>query len=283
MKKNRLFLNSFWLKIIAIVTMTIDHIGVIVFYQFSDPIFETLYTLCRGIGRLSLPIFAFMIVEGVFHTRSVVKYLTRIGVSAVVVALGLVIGNAITNGEVVLMAYIGNIFIDFLLAGALIACLRLKNYQKFYALIPLALYILVLNLDYDIFYMIYLQYEWYSLGIILVLFASHYLTAYFARLQTKQYQIDYEGYKMTTDYQFTKNIIGSLLFFTYSLAVYFILDAFPQLSMMDNASQVYAIFALVFILFYNGKRGYNKKWFQYGCYAYYAVHIVLLFGIGLLV
>jgi len=30
------------------------------------------------------------------------------------------------------------------------------------------------------------------------------------------------------------------------------------------------------ILLYNGRRGYNAKWFQYGSYLYYPLHIVAL-------
>ncbi len=49
-----LLLSSFWLKIIAILTMTVDHVGVM---------FDI--TPCRYIGRLALPLFCFMAAEGV--------------------------------------------------------------------------------------------------------------------------------------------------------------------------------------------------------------------------
>lgn len=53
------------LKILAAVFMTIDHIGVLL---FPDQI------LFRIIGRLALPIFAFMIAEGCKYTRNRRKY-----------------------------------------------------------------------------------------------------------------------------------------------------------------------------------------------------------------
>ena len=62
-------LNAFELKIIAIITMTIDHIGAVLFPQ---------YLIFRYIGRLAFPIFAFFIVEGYYHTRDVKKYLGRL-------------------------------------------------------------------------------------------------------------------------------------------------------------------------------------------------------------
>ena len=56
------------LKIIAAITMLIDHIGVILLPQI---------TLFRVIGRISFPIFAFMIAEGCAHTKNKLRYFYR--------------------------------------------------------------------------------------------------------------------------------------------------------------------------------------------------------------
>ena len=53
------------LKLIAAVSMLIDHMGVI-FFPY-DAIF-------RVIGRLAFPIFAFMIAEGCFYTKNRLRY-----------------------------------------------------------------------------------------------------------------------------------------------------------------------------------------------------------------
>lgn len=71
------FINNFTLKIIAVVTMIIDHIG----YIFL-PTESAYYQIFRTIGRISFPIFCFLIVEGFFHTRSHVNYLIRLTVFA---------------------------------------------------------------------------------------------------------------------------------------------------------------------------------------------------------
>ncbi len=55
------------LKILALITMTIDHVGV---YLFP----ETLWL--RIVGRLSYPIFAYMIAEGCTYTKNRRKYLS---------------------------------------------------------------------------------------------------------------------------------------------------------------------------------------------------------------
>lgn len=67
-------LDSFTLKIIALVTMIIDHTGAVLFPQ---------YPILRIIGRISFPIFAFLAAEGFYHTRNVKKYMLRLAGFAV--------------------------------------------------------------------------------------------------------------------------------------------------------------------------------------------------------
>lgn len=54
-------MSSFVLKIIAVITMFIDHLGYTIFGKFS---------YLNYIGRISFPIFAFQISEGYIHTKN---------------------------------------------------------------------------------------------------------------------------------------------------------------------------------------------------------------------
>ena len=58
-------LNSTALKIIAAITMLVDHLGVIIFPQ---------YVVFRVIGRISFPLYAFMIAEGCRYTRNRLRH-----------------------------------------------------------------------------------------------------------------------------------------------------------------------------------------------------------------
>lgn len=68
------------LKLMAVVTMLIDHTASVLLRNNTTVLFTLaghsldLYTLLRWIGRISFPIFAFLIVEGFLHTRDVKKY-----------------------------------------------------------------------------------------------------------------------------------------------------------------------------------------------------------------
>lgn len=70
-------LSTFSLKIIAVVTMFIDHFALLF---CSD--YRTLYVLFRSVGRLSFPIFCFILAEGFFHTSNRMKHAIRLGVFA---------------------------------------------------------------------------------------------------------------------------------------------------------------------------------------------------------
>jgi hypothetical protein len=69
--KNCQVVNSFWLKLIALVTMTIDHTA-------AALVCGAWYLPMRCIGRIAFPIYCFLLVEGFFHTENRKKYLLRI-------------------------------------------------------------------------------------------------------------------------------------------------------------------------------------------------------------
>ena len=73
-------LSNSALKVIAVVTMVIDHIGVVFLSKTNIALLSTagytltLYELSRDIGRLSFPLFAFLLAEGFMRTRDRKKY-----------------------------------------------------------------------------------------------------------------------------------------------------------------------------------------------------------------
>ena len=65
-------MSSFVIKLIAIISMIIDHSGAVF----------ALHIGFRIVGRIAFPLFVFLIAEGCRHTRSMEKYMLRLGVFA---------------------------------------------------------------------------------------------------------------------------------------------------------------------------------------------------------
>jgi hypothetical protein len=87
------WLSGSGLKLLAVVSMLVDHLAAFVWR--SDPwamthLFKivhrwiTPYFLMRSFGRLAFPLFAFLIVEGFIHTRSRKRYGLNLGVFALI-------------------------------------------------------------------------------------------------------------------------------------------------------------------------------------------------------
>lgn len=91
-KPQNTIINSATIKIIAMASMLIDHLGAFVLLPWlqagnGQANFETwnsVYTASRAVGRLAFPLFCFLIVEGFQHTRDVKKYLKRLGIFALI-------------------------------------------------------------------------------------------------------------------------------------------------------------------------------------------------------
>ncbi|PXV95423.1 TraX protein [Lachnotalea glycerini] len=86
-KKKQLSGSS--LKVIAIITMLIDHIGAGILENLpgcleSQSSLHYTYYVFRYIGRIAFPIFCFLLVEGYLHTSNVKKYAIRLFIFAII-------------------------------------------------------------------------------------------------------------------------------------------------------------------------------------------------------
>lgn len=111
---NTRIINASILKWIAVITMLIDHIGLV---------FLPEYEILRWIGRISFPIFAFLLCEGYKHTSNIWKYFLRLGIFAIISE----IPYNICLYNQVFYPYSQNIFFELLL-GLLVLYLIDKEY-----------------------------------------------------------------------------------------------------------------------------------------------------------
>ena len=276
-----LFLSGFWLKIIALFTMTIDHIGFLMPYN-------TVAIVFRHIGRLALPLFCFMIAEGAIHTRNFKKYALRLGIMASVISLTMIVVEY--GGFGFSLRDQGIIFVDLLLGATAIYCLRQKKwYLKLLSILPIifgVLSFIASSLENCGCYgkvlwfpfFIRSQYGWFAILLIVLFYLAHYLTTLFIKYHSQLSGMKEENYRNTPIERNVLNIFSVIVLCAGSGLFYVCGEIMPtQYVFWLNNIQLFAMFSGVFILLYNGQRGYNKKWFQYGSYLYYPVHMLLLY------
>lgn len=92
---SRFGLSGSTLKLIAMLSMLIDHFGAVIVGPYTDSVLETAgyeavrrltecYDLLRDIGRFAFPIFCFLLIEGFLHTGNVWRYAGRLLLFAVI-------------------------------------------------------------------------------------------------------------------------------------------------------------------------------------------------------
>ena len=75
-------MSVFVIKLLAIVSMLIDHLGCYLRHRLL--ISSDVYSVVRSIGRFAFPVYAFLIVNGYQKTHDVKRYLTRLIAFAVI-------------------------------------------------------------------------------------------------------------------------------------------------------------------------------------------------------
>lgn len=277
MKKERNFqvISGFILKIIGIVFMTLDHIGI--FMQNLENC-QQISTIFRDFGRLAFPIFIFLLVEGIRHTKHTGKYFIRLGILEVVFLVGqIVFYYAIDNG-------VSNFYspiIDLLLVALVLYLLKRKDKFSFLSILPICYLVLsfvVINVenvrDISIFWMpFYLRsaYSLYGLALGLCFYYVKDLTILIMKSNENTSNLIGTSYE-----QYAFNILSgfSVIFVTI---IFYLIYLFTGVTYFNDSSQLFAIIAFLPLIFYSGKRGYNKKWFQYGSYVYAPLHILVIF------
>lgn len=86
--------NSFSLKIIAITTMTLDHVGYFLFPKIR---------ILRIIGRISFPLFAYLCAEAMQYSKNKIKYISILLCCGLLFSL---VASLITK------SWVSNAFID---------------------------------------------------------------------------------------------------------------------------------------------------------------------------
>ena len=222
------FLNGFHLKLIAICTMFIDHMG---------------YTLFPGVmwlrcvGRLAFPIFCFLVAEGCVYTHDRKKYALRLLVFAVLseIPFDLMTGGGVWN------PYDQNVLWT-LLAGALVCWLVDWALKKRLAA-ALLLAGAAMAAAYSLLELVNTDYGGWGMLLVAMFYGVH---------------------------RAPGGAVSKMIARAFGLA-------FFSVALMGGVSiELWSLLSLVPIWLYNGRRGFSNKAVQYGFYAFYPVHILIL-------
>ena len=279
MEKQRDFkiLDGFILKIMAMFFMTIDHIGLFL-SQVKNC--EKIAEFFRIFGRLSFPLIIFLLVEGVVHTKNIKKYFIRLGIIAFAFFLGQMFYFLFISKDT---SDVLSPAVDLILTALTIYLLKRKDKLSFLAIIPFAWCVLSLIVrNYELSHLtnlkwmpFFLRPDYSIYGPLLGI--GFYYVNELAPIFLKSNQ-GTESFIGTTYEQTTKNIMSVVVLVILTIGFCFI-DRQAWHVFYSMPWQIYAIFAAIPLLFYSGRRGYNPKWFQYGCYIYFPTHLIIIFGI----
>lgn len=250
--------------------MTVDHIAMFLVKDYTSA-----YVIMRSIGRLAMPLFIFMAVEGVYHTGNIRNYILRLLIPGILIDLIL----AWARPEM-----IGNMLIDLALGILTVWLLRKKNFYSLLALLPAAFFVLSdFNFTLGGRRFINTEYGTFGLCIFIGFFLAYEIANRLTVAKAREYAIEPEIYcdlKLRT----VKNVCAAIALFLVVTLFYIVYRIDYEFPLLPGAigTETWCLFALVFILFYNGQRGYDRLWFKYGAYAYYPLHIVVLLAVSAL-
>ena len=226
-------LNGNQLKLLALIAMTVDHIGLFIFPH------EIAF---RIIGRLAMPVFAFMIAEGCNRTRNRKRYFFT------VLLVGLICQLVYA---VVMISSYQCIMITFAMSIAMI-CL-FKRAQERGKMLPWLLF---------------------ALGVAAVYFICEELPVY---LHRSRYSVlrDFD-----VDYGFWGVMLPVLIYSGKDKwqRLFMALAGLSLIALDYHSIQWYSLAALPFLALYNGQR--RQKNIKFFFYIYYPAHLVVLYAIG---
>lgn len=248
------------LKNTAYVTMLIDHFFAVLFLNYMklhpvdggwDPQLEQIYRAGRAVGRISFVLFAYLIVESFFYTRSRGRFLLRLFLFALISEVPF---DLAFSGKA--FDWSGQNIYWTLFLGVLVLTLwdYLSRYQNIFAAVcRLAVLLIGCGAAF------YFSTDYRFMGVLLI----------FALYQTRE---------KDAGVQFMA--VGLVMLFgtwganLIRYAGSFTADYLLQFSLRE----MYGLAAFLLIFHYNGERG--KQLPKLFCYGFYPMHLLLLNGIA---
>jgi len=231
--------TSFSLHLLAMGLMLCDHLwGTIV--PGND------WLTC--LGRISFPIFAFLIVEGYFHTKNVKKYALRLLLFAVISELPF----NLAMGSSLFYPVHQNVLWSFLLSLGLI---HLNEKAKATGKLLLRLLTAVGTVAVGSLVGLVAMLDFYHAGVMMVLVFYFFRGRKWWNFLLQLVALWYINVEVLSGFTYTFTLFGHELSFV---------------------RQGFALFALLPIWLYRGRQGLHNKWTRALNYGFYPAHLLIL-------
>lgn len=228
------------LHILAMALMFCDHL-------WATVIPGNQWLTC--LGRMAYPIFAFMLVEGYFHTGNLRRYALRLFFFALLAEIPF---NLMYSASL-FYPYHQNVIWTLLMGLGLIHLNELaKGKGKMALRILTAVATIVVGFIGGFLCMV----DYYGVGIVTI------LVFYFLRGRKWWCRLGQFALLYYLNVEVLKGLYFEVTVFGQSFAI---------------VQQGLALLALLPIWLYRGRQGHHSKGFQYFCYFFYPVHMLLLF------
>lgn len=239
MKQTKLQISAFTLHLIAMSAMLLDHLWATV---VPGNLWMNL------VGRIAFPIFAFLTVEGFFHTHNLNRYLLRLFLFALLSE----IPYNLMQGGTLLQPFAQNVLWTLLLGLLAVRGMEaIRQYHK-----PWLRAAVVFGLSLCGFLLGFLGFtDYYGVGVLTVIL--FYI---------------FHGHRW---YHLCGQVIG-----LYILHILLLGGEDLVLSLFGTklylSVQGFSLLALIPIWLYRGRQGPHSKVIQYSCYAFYPLHMLVL-------
>ena len=285
-------ISNFILKIIALIFMTIDHVGV---FLPSSPLQFTF----RVLGKIALPIFIYTTLEGCKKTKDIKKYMLRLGVMSILMYIAIVIAQLVlyfNNGYLLVFQNIFFTLLNLVFIYYLFFVNKNKNKRRM-VILPILIFIgsyifflLRINGISELISSIFVDglTTMYALEAP-IMFVGALLGIYiYEEIVRKRLNNDetlVNEFLCSKKAQLSRNIIMCLSIALVSLIMYsFTYENIPSFTFGNTCVyNTYFIICFPFILLYNGKRGFNNKIVNGAFYLYYPLHIGIIALIFILI
>lgn len=285
-------ISNFILKIIALIFMTIDHVGV---FLPSSPLQFTF----RVLGKIALPIFIYTTLEGCKKTKDIKKYMLRLGVMSIFMYIAIVIAQLVlyfNNGYLLVFQNIFFTLLNLVFIYYLFFVNKNKNKRRM-VILPILIFIgsyiffllringiseFISSIFVDGLTTMYaLEAPIMFVGTLLGIYIYEFIVK--KRLNNDETLVN--EFLCSKKAQLSRNIIMCLSIALVSLIMYsFTYENIPSFTFGNTCVyNTYFIICFPFILLYNGKRGFNNKIVNGAFYLYYPLHIGIIALIFILI